>query len=166
VPDHLHRDGSVRGAHLERDYNGTPAELWQCWTDPKRLARWLGALAGPLLPAGGPVRLVLGDDPGQWADVRVLAAAPPHLLTLAWDIPGQPGTVLTVAFTAVAPGRTRVVVDHRGLGPAATGYGAGWQAYLDGGLRLETGEKAGASWEHLFEAALPGWRDRAASGPA
>jgi len=32
----------------------------------------------------------------------------------------------------------------------AAGYGASWQAYLDGGLRRESGAVADGSWDALF----------------
>jgi uncharacterized protein YndB with AHSA1/START domain len=163
VSDELRRNGAALGVHLERDYDGTPEELWQCWTDPVRLGRWLGIPARPLMPAAEPVRLVMGDGKAQWVEVRVLAADQPRTLKLAWDLPGQPGTELTVEFVALSPGRTRVVVDHDGLGESATGYGAGWQAYLEGGLLRETGGRAGAPWEHRLQEALPAWRERAAA---
>ena len=50
-----------------------------------------------------------------------------------------------------------------GLGESATGYGAGWQAYLEGGLLRETGGRAEPSWEHRLQEALPAWRERAAA---
>lgn len=161
--DELSRNGSAVGVHLERDYDGTPDELWQCWTDPERLMRWLGKPAQALLAAAGTVRLILGDGEDQWADVRVLAADRPRMLKLEWDFPGQSGTELTVEFVALSPGRTRVVVNHDGLGESATGYGAGWQAYLEGGLRRETGDGVESVWEERFAAALPDWRIRAAA---
>jgi len=163
VSDELRRDGAALGVHLERDYHGTPEELWQCWTDPLRLARWLGIPAGPLLSGADPVRMVMGAGEDQWVEVRVLAADQPRTLKLAWDFPGQTGTELTVELIPLSHGRTRVVVDHDRLGGSATGYGAGWQAFLEGGLRRETGGRADTAWEHRFTEALPAWRDRAAA---
>jgi hypothetical protein len=44
------------------------------------------------------------------------------------------------------------------------GYGAGWQAYLDGELAGELGEAWETSgWDVRFERALPIWRERAAA---
>jgi uncharacterized protein YndB with AHSA1/START domain len=163
VPDEISDTNGERTIHLEREYAASAGELWQAWTDPVRLARWLGPPTGPLLDTIGPVRLRLGDDPDQWADVRVLRAEEPRLLELAWDFPGQSGSVLRIEIAAAAAGRTRLIIDHRGLGSSSTGYGAGWQAYLDGSLRAEIGIAAAESWDTLFARALPAWQQRAAN---
>ena len=163
MPDEIRDSGGERTIHLERVYAASPAEMWQAWTDPIRLTRWLGHPAGSLLGAAAPVRLRLGDDPDQWADVRVLRAVEPRLLELAWDFPGQSGSVLRVEIVPIAAGQSRLIIDHRGLGGSSTGYGAGWQAYLDGSLRAETGVAADESWDTLFARALPAWQRRAAS---
>lgn len=163
--DDLLERGQTKTVHLERDYTATPAELWQAWTDPVRLARWLGSPDGPLLGADQPVRLILGEDPDQWADVRVVAADEPRMLELTWDFPGLSGSRLQIRFIPLSPGRTRLIIDHHGLGSFSAGYGAGWQAYLDGSLLAETGAAVTATWEGLFTEALPAWKHRAASLP-
>ncbi|MGH3305234.1 MAG: hypothetical protein ACRDOK_26930 [Streptosporangiaceae bacterium] len=71
--------------------------------------------------------------------------------------------MLRVEITAAAAGHTRLIIDHRGLGTSTTGYGAGWQAYLDGRLRAEIGIAAAESWDTLFARALPAWQQRDAS---
>lgn len=158
MTDELRAPGAV---HLEREYRATPDQLWDAWTDPERLARWLGTPAGPLLGATAPVRMVFGGDEDQWADLRVRTADRPKLLELAWDFPGVTSAVLRVEFHAVDDTHTRVVVDHTGLGASAVGYGAGWQAYLDGGLAGLFGAPADADWDELFARHLPVWRQRA-----
>jgi uncharacterized protein YndB with AHSA1/START domain len=127
-----------------------------------RLARWLGQPDGPVLGTADPVRMVMGDADDQWVRVQVLEADPPRRLTLAWEFPGGTGTQLRVELVAVGPQRTRLVLDHDGLGTSATGYGAGWQAYLEGGLMRETGQTVDPAWQPRFERALPIWRHRAA----
>jgi uncharacterized protein YndB with AHSA1/START domain len=153
--------------HLEREYDATAEQLWRAWTDPGRLARWLGSVSGPLLGADRPVRMAMGDEDDQWVDLQVLTADEPRLIELAWDFAGQVGSRLRVELVVVSPGRTRVVLDHVGLGDAATPYGAGWEAYLDGALPAElAGRVDPLSWADRFAAALPSWRERAsASSP-
>jgi uncharacterized protein YndB with AHSA1/START domain len=150
--------------HIEREYDASPEELWDCWTDPVRLARWLGRPDGPLLGAADPVLMDMGDGDDQWVRVRILVADEPRMLTLQWEFPGVSSSRLRVELIALGPGRTRMVLDHDGLGASSTGYGAGWQAYLDGGLLRETGGAIEeADWERRFAQALPAWRERAAA---
>ena len=163
MDDDIRVTGSTRSIHLEREYLGTPEELWDAWTDPERLARWLGTPAGPVLGVPGPVRMVMGDGDDQWVDVRVVTADRPTLLELSWDFPGESGTTLSVRFVPVDAQRTLLVLDHTGFPAASTGYGAGWQAYLDGGLAGEFGNPVEGTWDDWFEAYLPIWRERAAA---
>lgn len=164
MTDELRPSQTGLRVHLEREYDATPEELWDCWTDPVRLARWLGRPDRALLGATDPVLMVMGDGDDQWVRVRVLAADEPRALTLEWEFPGVSGSRLSVELIALGPGRTRVVLDHDGLGASSTGYGAGWQAYLEGGLRRETsGADGEPDWEQRFTRALPAWRERAAA---
>lgn len=163
MTDEIRTVGTTRSVHLERDYQASPVELWQAWTDPSRMARWLGVPAGPLLDAAAPVRIVMGDGAEEWVEVHVLTADPPHLLELRWDFPSQADTRLRVELRALNPNLTRLVLDHYGLGSSATGYGAGWQAYLEGGLARELGGEVDTSWEQRFARALPSWQQRSAT---
>jgi uncharacterized protein YndB with AHSA1/START domain len=164
VPDEFRSDATV---YLEREYPATPDELWEAWTSPERLGRWLGKPAGPVLDAAGPVRLTLGDGADEWADVTVIAADRPRLLELSWAFEGESGSVLRVEIEPIDSSRTRLLVVHRDLGSSAVGYGAGWEAYLDGELAGELGQPWEASgWDVRFETALPVWRERAAAAQA
>jgi uncharacterized protein YndB with AHSA1/START domain len=161
--DELRARGDDRFVHLEREYDATPEELWAAWTEPARLARWLGTPTGALLGATEPVRISMGDDADQEVEVEVLSADPPRLLELAWRFPGVTDSRLRVELVPVTASRTRVVVDHGGLGDSTTGYGAGWQAFLDGNLASTLGDAASAAWDERFAEALPVWRERAAA---
>jgi len=163
VTDELRAEGADRVVHLERAYDATPDELWTAWTDPERLARWLGTPAGPLLGASGLVRISMGDDPDQTVEVAVVTADRPRLLEFSWSFAGVAGSRLRVELVPVTADRTRVVIDHGGLGTSTTGYGAGWQAFLDGRLPEALGAPAADTWDELFERALPVWRERAAA---
>jgi uncharacterized protein YndB with AHSA1/START domain len=162
MSDEIRRSGTTLAVHLEREYDATAEELWECWTDPTRLARWLGQPDGPVLGATEPARMVMGDGEDQWVRIQVLEADPPKTLSFVWEFPGETDTRLRIELVVVGPRRTRLVLDHDGLGDSSTGYGAGWQAYLEGGLLRETGSTVDSAWEHRFEEALPTWRDRAA----
>ncbi len=163
MTDELRSSGASRAVHLERDYRTTPEELWQAWTSPERLARWLGTPAGPILHANGPTRITMGDAADDWVDVEVLHAEPPYLLELSWEFAGEPAGVLRVELVAAGDGRTRLILDHDGLHESSTGYGAGWQAFLDGPLSALFSPDAVGDWATLFDSAMPDWRARAAT---
>lgn len=164
MTDDLRPSGATtRAVHLERDYRATPEQLWDAWTSPQRLARWLGTVAGPLLGATAPVRMILGDGDDQWADVRIRSADRPRSLELSWDFPGESGSVISVRFVPLSDTHTRLVIDHSGLADAATGYGAGWQAYLEGGLAGLFDSSVDVDWDRRFLSCLGVWRERAAA---
>lgn len=158
MADELRSDGGQPYLHLERDYEADAQQVWDCWTDPERLARWLGTLGEPL--SAGPTRLTLGDGADDWADIAVLRAEEPTLLELRWTFVDGGDSVLRVEISSISAGRTRLTVEHRGLGDSTVGYGAGWQAYL-ARLAAELRMVEPPAWDAEFAAALPGWRARA-----
>lgn len=160
MTDELRADGDAIYLHLEREYDATPEDVWDAWTDPERLARWLARPAAAPLDATGPVRFTFGDGDSEWADVTVRESHPPNTLEVLWAIDGVPGSVLRVEISAIDATRTRVVLEHRDLGDSTVGYGAGWQAYLHT-LGVELGESAASSWDERFAEVLPQWRERA-----
>ena len=163
MTDRLQASGDTRAVHLERTYPTSPEELWTAWTDPDRLARWLGTPAGPLLDAVTPVRLSMGEDELDWVDLTVVRADAPRMLELRWEFAGEPAGLLRVQLTPLSEHSTLLVLDHQGLADSSTGYGAGWQAFLDGPLAELFGGNAAGDWNELFERAMPVWRDRTAA---
>lgn len=162
VTDELRTSGTRRAVHLERNYDTSPGDLWSAWTDPARLARWLGTPAGPIVDAPGRVRISMGDAANDWVDVQVLLAQAPRLLELSWEFVGEPAGRLRVEFVAITPNRTLLILDHDGLDASSTGYGAGWQAFLDGPLSGLVAAPGDQTWDELFSRAMPSWRERAA----
>jgi uncharacterized protein YndB with AHSA1/START domain len=125
----LRRTEDGRGAVRMEDRYGTGIEdLWSALTEPDRLARWLAAVDGDLRPGGEfQARFTSSwEGPGR-VDV---CRAPEHLaVTLA---PGTPDETVVEATLTAEDGRTRLVIEERGLSIGKlAGHGAGWQAHVE-----------------------------------
>jgi uncharacterized protein YndB with AHSA1/START domain len=156
----LRLDGSARAVRFERVLAGGPEEVWSALTEPARLRRWL-AEAELDLREGGAVSFRFGDTPDQHVTGRVLAVDEPRLLEYEWTWPGQTESVVRWELSADGAGGTRVVLDHRRLpADAATGYGAGWHAYLDL-LEAHLGGEESADWGELVAARLDAYQGQA-----
>ena len=152
----VRRDGDYGAVRFERVYAATQRELWDAWTSPERISRWLGAtLTGPLA-VGAEVRLVWGPDPDSQVELTVKELTPPERLEWQWGIDGEPPTLLRVELSP-APGGTLLVLDHSGLPISMfTGLSAGWHDYLD---VLASGQpSADDHWREL----LPEYKQRVA----
>jgi uncharacterized protein YndB with AHSA1/START domain len=150
----VRRDGEFGAVRFERLYAAAPAELWEAWTSPARIRRWLGATLDGDLTVGGTARLIWGDDPDAQVELVVRAMTPPQRLEWQWTINGEPPTLLRVELTP-APGGTLLVLDHSRL-PAGQfpGLSAGWHDFLDVlGSGLPSGEDR---WREL----LPAYQDK------
>ena len=158
-----------RAVRFERTYAASAEELWAAWTEPDRIARWLGATVdgaavdgaavhgGPVTP-GGAFTLAWGEDADSRVGVVVRRLEPPRLLEWEWTINGEPPTVLRVELTP-APGGTALLLDHSRLPSAqVAGLSAGWHDFLDA---LPDG--AGGMRDEQFAALLPAYRDRVAA---
>ena len=153
----VRRDGDVGAVRFSRVYGFAPSDLWDAWTSPSRIPRWLGAtLVGSLEP-GGSARLEWGSDADSQVELEVLAMTPPELLEWRWTINGEPPTLLRVELTPVPEG-TLLVLDHGRL-PATqfAGLSAGWHDFLD---VLGTGVPSGEDrWREL----LPAYKSQVAA---
>ncbi len=150
----VRRDGDFGGVHFERLYGAAPEELWDAWTSPARVSRWLGASLVGDLRVGGSARLVWGDDPDSQVDLVVNEMKPPELLEWQWTINGEPSTLLRVELTPVPDG-TLLVLDHSRL-PASqfAGLSAGWHDFLD--VLGSGGPSVDDRWREL----LPAYQER------
>ena len=109
-------------------------------------------LAAPIVqtvlePRVGGTVYDVGADGSRCTWARVLAYEPPHRLVISWDItpswqvesnPDRTSEV-EIRFTAEAPERTHVVLEHRHLDR----HGEGWQGFTDLG--------SGAGWPLYLE---------------
>jgi uncharacterized protein YndB with AHSA1/START domain len=154
----LRAEGSRRGVRFERRYAAPLQEVWDALTDPERFGRWLapGVIE---LRVDGAVSLDFGE--GGLVSGRVLSCEPPSLLEFEWRFPGETESVVRFELVVAGDG-TLLVLDHRALAEEhATGYSAGWDAFLASlSDHLEGGD---GSWDERFAAALPHYREAAAA---
>ena len=159
--------GSLRSAddkgvvRMEDRFDTDINNLWSALTDPSRLARWIGEVAGDLR-LGGEFRAHFYSS-GWDGTVRVEACDPPRRLLLLTMQPGQPDEHFIEATLTADGDQTILVWEERGMPlDQLTAYGAGIHvhvedlaAYLAGGERCD----AGARWHEL----LPVYQDLAPS---
>jgi uncharacterized protein YndB with AHSA1/START domain len=168
--------GSLRSAdgkgvvRIEDRYDTDIDDLWSALTDPRRLARWHGQVAGDLRP-GGEFRVYLESDDVD-STGRVEACEPPRRLLVttretdeSWRKGrGAPPFDETREVTLTADGdQTILVIEVRGM-PLDTiaFYGAGWQIHAENLAAYLAGRERGdteARWAEL----VPPYQDLAAS---
>jgi uncharacterized protein YndB with AHSA1/START domain len=138
----------VAKLRLEREFEATPEEVFDAWTNPEVLARWWMAWPNWDCPGcevdlrvGG--QYVLRSRDGKSGIVHAVAGEyrevdRPRRLVYTWCWQGESGvepglvTLVTVDFVALGE-RTRVVVEHVGLGSedSRARHGEGWNGAFD-----------------------------------
>ncbi len=145
-------DGDRGAVRVEDVYDTDIDDLWQACTSPDRLARWIGEVSGDLR-VGGTIHASLTSTwtgPG-----RVEACERPHHLLVTLE-PGTDDETQVEAWLTEEGGRTRLVVEERGLPLGGLpSYGAGWRAHLDDLTRSLTGE--GSQWRTRWDALKPAY---------
>ncbi len=124
-------DGGRYSVTLARDYAYPVADLWSAWTEPERLARWLGVPRGERV-LGGLVRLVMSPPDGDVAELTLTACEPPTTLAVRWSGWDEPVSSVRLDLSALPDGSTRLRLSHTelDLATSAAGYGAGWEEFL------------------------------------
>jgi uncharacterized protein YndB with AHSA1/START domain len=127
----VRRDGEFGAVRFERVYAAPPEQLWDAWTTPARIERWLGASVVGTLEPGAKARLVWGDDPDSQVELVVHEMSPPRRLEWQWTITDEPPTLLQLELSPTADG-TLLVLDHSRLPVTQfAGLSAGWHDFLD-----------------------------------
>lgn len=139
--------GAVR---VEDVYDTGIDDLWEACTAPARAARWIGEISGDL-HEGGTIR---ASFTSTWTGpARIDACERPHHLLLTLE-PGADDETQVEAWLSDEGGRTRLVVEERGL-PLGTlhFYGAGWQAHAEDLARSLRGEAP--AWQERWNELTP-----------
>ncbi|MGI8414633.1 MAG: SRPBCC domain-containing protein [Nakamurella sp.] len=118
---------------MNRDYGYPIDDVWSAWTDPPRLARWLGEPRGELR-IGGIVELVMSPPDGDIAQLEILTCQAPQALsatwTGSWDT-AEPTSEVRISLQSTSADSTTLSLEHLLLDRgAAIGYGAGWEEFL------------------------------------
>ena len=119
-----------------------PERVWDYFTKPAMLARWMGEYAVLEPEPGGQFTVNIQGAPVRG---RFLRLDPPRLLLISWGYAGSdrlPPGASTVEIRLTPDGTgTRVDLEHRQL-PAEEkpGHGAGWVHYLARLAAAATGE--------------------------
>jgi uncharacterized protein YndB with AHSA1/START domain len=144
--------GSIRaengtGTVRMEDVYDTPVEdLWSAVTDPERLARWVVEVTGDLHPGG----LFQATFTSGWEGPGRIDVCEPHRRLLATMAPGSDEETVIEATLYDEDGRTRLVVEERGLPlPQVAAHGAGWQAHVEDLAAHLTGGERG-SWSNRW----------------
>jgi uncharacterized protein YndB with AHSA1/START domain len=127
--------GEIVRVTMRRTYATDPADLWECLTDPGRIARWFMPISGEL-KEGGAYQLE-GNAGGE-----ILECSPPVRLRTTF---GGPESILHLTLTAVES-ETELTLDHTvpvamaGSVAGALFVGPGWDgAFL--GLELHLADE-------------------------
>ncbi|MBA2554016.1 MAG: SRPBCC family protein [Geodermatophilaceae bacterium] len=146
--------GTVR---MEDVYDTAVADLWSTLTEPDRLSRWIAEVTGDLRPGG----LFHARFTSGWDGTGRVEVCEPHRRILATMNPGADDETVIEATLADEEGKTRLVIEERGLPleEVAT-HGAGWQAHIEDLASHLAGREA-AGWMDRWTELAPRYRELA-----
>jgi uncharacterized protein YndB with AHSA1/START domain len=157
--------GTLRSAdgkgvvRMEDRFDTDIDDLWSALTDPSRLARWLGEVAGDLR-LGGEFRARFFD--GWEGTGRVEVCEPPRRLLVVTKHDRQQNEQTMEAVLTADGGQTILVWEERGMPVNLLApYGAGIQVHVEDLAAYLAGRERGdgeARWNEL----MPAYRDLAA----
>jgi uncharacterized protein YndB with AHSA1/START domain len=164
IPAHAHLVGSLRrtedgkgAVRLEDLYDTDIDDLWSALTDPHRLAGWIADVQGDLC-LGGQIRARFTS--GWNGPGRIDICRAPHQLTVTMS-PGTPDETVIEAILVPEKGKSRLVIEERGIPLAELGlHGAGWQAHVEDLTAHIHGRQAG-DWHTRWTVLTPTYQDLA-----
>ena len=130
---------------IEREIRITapPATVFAFWTEPDRIARWMGRTVALAARRGGAFRIDFNGN--DIAAGQVLEIDEPHRLELGWGWEAEgdatpPGSSrVEVTLTPDGDG-TLLRLRHGGLAPEAVeGHAVGWDQFLPGLVSVAEG---------------------------
>jgi len=154
----LRRLEDGRGAVTMEDFFDTGIDdLWSAVTDPDRLARWLASVDGELR-IGGRIHAKFTstyEGPG-----RIDVCDAPRQLRVTFE-PGTPDETVMEANLTPVGGRTRLIIEERGLPlEDVSGHGAGWQAHVEDLAAYLAGREPG-EWRERWMELTPAYKELA-----
>ncbi len=143
--------GTVR---MEDVYDTGSADLWSTLTEPERLSRWIAEVTGDLQPGGRfHARFTSG-----WEGHGRIDVCEPRRQLLATMSPGAHDETVIEATLADESGKTRLVIEERGLPlDNVSAYGAGWHAHMED-LAVHLSGRETASWVDRWAELTPHYR--------
>jgi uncharacterized protein YndB with AHSA1/START domain len=145
-----------RSVTFVRRFPVSPERLWRALTDSADLTAWLAPVAAIEPAVGGAVRLEFADGAENLTTGTVRVWEPPTTLEYDWHYLGEDRSVARFDLRPVEGG-TELTLVHRLLQrDQATGYAAGWHAYLDACAARLDGRRT--DWDDDFAALLPRYR--------
>jgi uncharacterized protein YndB with AHSA1/START domain len=121
-------DDRVGAVRVEDVFDTDAHDLWSALTQPERLARWLGEVAGDLTLDG---RFHATFTSSWTGPGRIDVCEPPDRLQVTLE-PGSADETVVEATLTPAGDQTRLVIEERGLPVGVLpGHGAGWQAHVE-----------------------------------
>ncbi len=154
----LHSWGGAGVVRMRCRYETDVDALWSAITEPARLARWYGTVAGDLRVGGEYTAFITAS--GWDGRGRIDACVPPRRLDVTtWEEEGKEQTV-TVALTPVGT-HTTVEVEVRGTPlELVWAYGAGWQMHAEN-LAVHLAGREVASSDTRWDELEPAYREKA-----
>ena len=103
-------------------------QVWWGLTSSEALPQWLGTPTSGTFVVGDVVTIEHAE--GFLSTSTILACEPQQLLSMTWDFPDEPRSLLSIRLEPDDGGATRLTLAHDGLGGEAAGYLPGWHTHL------------------------------------
>jgi uncharacterized protein YndB with AHSA1/START domain len=152
----LRTEDGISVVRMEDRFDTDIDDLWSAFTDPSRLARWIGEIDGDLR-LGGEFRARWFASGWEGTGTVDVCEPPRHFRLTTYDAnpqPGQPPETFIEVQLAADGNQTLLVVEERGMPVSMiAGYGAGVQMHVEHLADHVAGREhidVESRWEELF----------------